>query len=128
MVWRIHEALMSRRLGGRGTTALPVRARVTGKVGPAGPCGTRLRGEDVWTVDVDLEDWRTGGSSVQPEPLVETYHCHGQFLPRIQHCLEPDRHVSLEIVFQADTRNAAMLLSPSSIRAAGQSIHHCVGG
>ena len=118
MVWRIFEPLVSRRLGGRGTAALPVRVRVTGKVGPSGLCGTRLRGDDVWTVDVDLENWRAAGGGVQPEPLVVTYHCHRQFLPEIQQCLEPNSHVSLEIVFEAGARNTAMLLSPSSIRAA----------
>ena len=118
MVWRIFEPLVSRRLAGRVTAAVPVRVRVTGEVGLSGLCGTRLRGEDVWTVDVDLENWRTTGGGVQAEPLVVTYRCQGPLLPEIQQSLRPRSQVSLEIVFDAGARNAATLLSPSSIRAA----------
>ena len=118
MVWRIFEPLVSRRLGGRATAAVPVLVRVTGIVGPSGLCGTRLRGEDVWTVDVDLENWRVTSGTVQPEALVVTYRCQAHLLPEMQQCLTPKRQVSLEIVFDAGARNAATLLSPSSIRAA----------
>ena len=81
-------------------------------------CGTRLRGDHLWAVDLDLENWQVKGGTVQSEPLVVTYTCREQLLPEIQRCLVPNSHVALDIVFDAGACNVATLLSHASITTA----------
>ena len=100
-----------------GSAAPAARVRVTGRVGKSGLCGTRMRGENVWTVDLDLENWHIIGGRAQSEPLVVTYQCGDQLFPEIQQRLIPNSQVSFEIVFDAGACNVATLLSHASIRA-----------
>lgn len=118
MFSRVFKPLVNPRFSRHEGSAAPAaRVRVMGRVGKSGLCGTRLRDEKVWAVDLDLEDWHIMGGRAQSEPLVVTYHCREQLLPEIQQRLIPNSQVSLEIVFDAGACNVATLLSHASITA-----------